>query len=339
MILGGSRGVIIAQDPRNGAIRAMASSPRFDPNHYARALQQSSSNPERPLYHRAVKGTYPPGSVFKCFELLPILEDLKLSPYRSEYCSGRFPMTGQRCHKRTGHGHMNMFAAVQKSCDVYFYSVIGTKLGIDRLAVWANEFGLNGNTGIDLPQESTVPFPSRANRRYWYPGDTVNLSIGQGVMLLTPLQISNGMCAIANRGTVYKPKIAKEVRSPDGALIRTIEPEIAGKIEASTKSWDIVHRALWEVMYEPSGTGRHIITRQDREEKFILGGKTGTAEAPPKNSPTHAWFVLYAGENGVPEIVITVLVERGGHGGEHASPLAKKLLEVYRNRVGLEDLV
>ncbi|HOJ60737.1 MAG TPA: penicillin-binding protein 2 [bacterium] len=335
-ILGASHGVIIVADPRDNSILAMASSPRYNPNLLRANLGNYILDPGRPMLHRAIAGFYPPGSVFKIFEVLALLEELKLSPMATEYCPGVFRRWGRpwKCHKPSGHGRVNMFDAVRLSCDVYFYNKVGIQLGNSRLHKWATEFGLTTKTDIDLPEEPPARvFPTPASVPRWTQGEMINLSIGQGRMLFTPLQISTGVCAIANRGTVYKPRVAQKVIAPDGKIIKTFDPAVTGVIRASTQSWDVIHRAMWEVVNTPSGTGRRIV---DPESNFIMAGKTGTAQIPPHDS--HAWFVCY-GPFDNPEIVVTVLVEHSGHGGEVASPLAKKIVDVYLGRVKLEELV
>lgn len=339
-ILGASRGVMIAQDPRNGQILAMASSPRFDPNNYSKAMAMSSSDPNRPLYHRAIRGTYPPGSIFKIYEMLPLLETLKVTTRHTEYCPGFFYLPGLsspwKCHKKGGHGRVNLYDAIRVSCNVFFYNAVGMKLGIDHLVVAAAEHGLTGKTEIDLPEEKVAIYPSRATKKHWYRGYTINMSIGQGETLLTPLQVSNSVSALANRGTLYKPRVIKEIRSPEGNLLKTIEPEVLGQIEAKPETWDIIHHAMWEVVNTPNGTGRRIVDGKNIEKPFILAGKTGTAEDGKIREP-HAWFTCF-GPYENPEIVVTVILENAGHGGEVAAPLAKKLIEVYLGRVFIEDL-
>ncbi len=339
LILGASIGVIIAADPRDNSILAMASSPRFDPNDFSQHAVEYFTDPSAPLTNRAIAGKYPPGSVQKVFEVFALMEELHYTKNHTEYCPGiykPFGGDGWRCHKREGHGNVNMIDAVCLSCDVFFYKTV-SQLGIERLFTWMSYFGLNEKTGIDLRGEQFEPYPNPAKKMIdkhesWYPGDTINASIGQGLILLTPIQISTGICAIANRGTLYHPQVAQKIVSPDNQTVKTFEPVAYGEIEASTKTWETVHEAMYEVVNRPyQGTGRRV-----KDEEFVLAGKTGTAQVP--GDKTHAWFVCYGPfEN--PQIVITILIEHGGHGGEHASPLAKQLLDVYLGRVSLKDLV
>jgi len=342
-ILGASKGVMVAMNPRDGAVLAMASYPRFDPNTHMRDPSQYNLIKDSPLLHRAIQGTYEPGSVFKVFETVPILEDLHWSPETEVYCPGHFRLPGVSnpwdCHKKSGHGNLNIYQAVAYSCNVFFYKVVGDKLGIDRLAASMADFGFHDKTGIDLPDERNAVFPSRATKRRWYPGYTINCSIGQGEIELSPIQICTAVSAIANRGTLWKPRVAKEIRSPEGNLIQSIEPQAVGKIEASKRTWDIVHESMYQVINLKRngwyvGTGRHII---EEDDPYPMAGKTGTAQDGLIREP-HAWFVMFAPyEN--PEIAIAVVVENAGHGGEVAAPLAKDLLKVYQGRIRVDDLV
>ncbi|RJP32812.1 MAG: penicillin-binding protein 2 [Candidatus Omnitrophota bacterium] len=341
LVLGASKGVVIVADPRDNSILAMASSPRFDSNNYSRDFRKYYNDRSAPLTDRAIAGKYPPGSVIKVFEVFPLMEDLRFTPGHTEYCPGSFSLPGNtwRCHERNGHGYVNMLDAVRLSCDVFFYKTID-QLGIERLFTWMATFGLNQKTGIDLRNELYTPYPNpgqkmATKREPWYRGDTINTSIGQGDVSLTPIQISTGICAIANRGTLYQPRVAQKVIDPDNNEVEVFSPQVTGKIEAATKTWDAAHKAMWEVVNGVSGTGRRV-----KNEKFVLAGKTGTSETgvKGKGKEPHAWFVCY-GPYEHPEIVITILLENGGHGGEHASPLAKKILDVYLGNVSLQNLV
>ena len=333
-ILGASYGVIIAADPRDNSILAMACSPRYEPNRLSPAI---FTDPGRPLFNRAVSGLYSPGSVIKIFETFALMEEMKIPAQYSEFCPGEFSLPGSskvwKCHQKGGHGKVNLIEAIRYSCDVFFYKTVGAKLGIDRLVPWMEHFGLDAKTGIDIPGESYYPFPSRNTIKDWSPGFTVNIAIGQGQILFTPIQISTGVCAIANGGTLYKPRLAQRIVAPDGQVLKTFEPAVNGKVHASTATWNTIHQAMWEVVNHPGGTGRRV-----KNDRFILAGKTGTVEVGVPGREPHAWFVCY-GPYENPQIAITVLVENSGHGGEVASPLAKQLLEVYLKRGQSQDLV
>ncbi len=341
-ILGVSEGVIIVSDPRDNSIMAMASNPRYHPKYYRDYLYA----PNRPLFDRAIQGKYEPGSVFKIFEAFALLEELKISPDYEVYCPGVYTNWDlkMRCHKATGHGYINLYDAITLSCNVYFYTMVGEKMCVDggrRLRKWAMNFGFEDKTGIDLPDEAAATiFPSKETERFtaqkkWYHGNAISHAIGQGGVLFTPLQVNTALCAIANGGTLYKPQLAQKIISPKGESIKNFEPEIAGKIEASTKTFEIVKKAMWEVVNNPRGTGRRLGGFKDVD--FTMAGKTGTAQPGNRGVP-HAWFVCY-GPFEKPEIAITVLIVNGGHGGDVASPLAKQFLDIYLGNGKLQDLV
>ncbi|MBZ0258183.1 hypothetical protein K8I31_19110, partial [bacterium] len=273
MILGVSKGVMIATDPRNGAVLAMASYPRYNPHRPGDYMNDK----EQPLFHKAVAGSYEPGSVFKVFELLALLEDESshVSPNDTVFCPGYFNIGSWiwRCHQKGGHGHLDMYGAIAKSCNVYFYTKI-SQLGFDHLFPWVADFGFNRLTGIDLPNENYVPFPTRATKKVWVPGDTVNISIGQGDVLLTPIQVATALNAIANRGTVYQPQLAHEILAPDEHVLQVFEPKVNHQIEAATETWDVIHQAMWDVV-NAGGTGRRI---KYADDDFEFAGKTGTAQ-------------------------------------------------------------
>ncbi len=353
-ILGASKGAIIVSDPQN-SILALVSSPRFDPNRYREDFDKNLLAPDNPLYHRAIATGHPPGSVFKIFEVFGFLENLGIDPSHQVFCSGRFYLPGVRrpwrCHKRSGHGDMDLIQAISKSCDVYFYEM-GKRLGLERISTTAVDFGLNKRTGIDLPSEKYYPFPSRATHPDWTKGKTINLSIGQGEMRSTPIQINTALAAIVNNGTLYQPLVGREIIFQDGNK-QSIQPEITGTISAASETFAIVKKGMWEVCNDViGGTGRRVYDqdpdnpwRYAMNEDFVIAGKTGTAQSGKiivdgelVDKEPHAWFVCY-GPYENPEIVITILVEFSGHGGEVAAPMAKKLIEVYRNRDKLKDLV
>ena len=246
------------------------------------------------------------------------------------FCPGYFTLPGGgdarwRCWREYGHGRVALVEAFLISCDVFFYEK-GSRLGITKIAAWARRFHLGLPTGIDIPYEKAEPFPSRATVRPWYPGYTVNTTIGQGDVLVTPIQLAVAMAAVANGGTLYEPHIAAGVvqSSSPQPQIEPILPEVRGKVEASPEAWNLVRRGLWEVVNTYNGTGRRC-----RIEGFTIMGKTGTAQQPPYEP--HAWYVCFGPTDGdnAPEIVVVVMLEHGGHGGEMASPLAKEFLEFY----------
>ncbi len=344
-VLGASVGVLIAMDPRNGAVLCMAGSPRYNPNTYRRDAGRLSNDTSHPLTHRAIAGLYPPGSVFKIFESFGLLEEGIINQNSREFCPGYFSL-GQnqiwRCWRKYGHGNVGIVEALRISCDVFFYKS-GKELGITKMARWAENFHLGMKTGIDIPYEKWVPFPSKLTKRPWYAGYTINTAIGQGDVLVTPMQLGVAVSAIANGGTIYAPRVAAGVvHSTSGETwIEPFPPKVTGTIKASPKTWDLVRRGMWEVVNADNGTGRRC-----QIVGFPMMGKTGTAEKPPLEP--HAWYVCFGpvsppvGDAGldkdnIPEIVVVFLLEHGGHGGESASPVVKDFLEFYLNG-GREDI-
>lgn len=326
-IMGASNGVMIAADPRDGAILAMAVSPRFNPQKPYEYMNASNNA----LFDKAIRGSFEPGSVFKVFEVLPLLEELKIDPTHTIFCGGVFTFGGNpwRCHQSGGHGHINMYEAVSKSCNVYFYDTV-RRIGIERFYPWMVELGFDRPTGVDLPNEQIRRFPT-ATRQNWYPGDTINLSIGQGFLVLTPLQITTGLCAIANRGTVYQPQVARAIKKPQtDAVVQEFQPVVVNEIQCATETWDVLHQSMWNVV-NAGGTGRRIV-----DPEIEIAGKSGTAQVAGTDE-THAWFVCFAPYD-EPEIAIACIVERAGHGGEVAAPKIKQLIDFYFGRIELADL-
>ncbi len=328
-LLADKAGAIVALDPRDGAVRAMVSSPSFDPNRFAGRLSQEDWDrivdaPRKPLQNRAIQNTYPPGSVFKIVMAVAGLAEGVLRPEERVYCSGATRLYDRRwrCWQPRGHGFVDLRAALQHSCDTYFYRQ-GVKIGIEVIAAYARRLGLGGRTGVELPGESEglVPDPewSRDRRGYpWYPGETVSVAIGQGPLLTSPLQVAVMTAAVANGGFRVRPYLVAGGGEP---------PEPLG-LDAEAVSF--VAEALANVV--ANGTGRSA-----RTPVVAVAGKTGTAQVVaqetwtrsedlPPDQADHAWFTSYAPVD-APELVVVVFVENGGRGSEAAAPLARELLE------------
>jgi penicillin-binding protein 2 len=335
-------GAIVAIDPRNGAVRALASVPEFDANAFSGVItpqewKDVSSDSLHPLFNRAMKGTFPPGSTFKPFTAAAGLESGAITEESHfQGCRGamRFGNRVFKCWDKKGHGALDLISAIIQSCDVYFYQ-LGLHEGLDA---WGKEVagcGFGKRTGIDLPGELTGLAPSQEyfNKRYGNAGWTkylvVNLAIGQGEVLVTPLQMAMMYAAIANDGNVYKPRLVSKIISPMGDTT-FFKPELAGKLPMSTHTLEVLHQALVGVVNDPRGTAH-----QAAVKGFTVAGKTGTAQNPHGND--HAWFVCYAPAD-KPEIAVAVLVENAGHGGSIAAPVARKVLEKYFG-VGQDSLL
>jgi penicillin-binding protein 2 len=347
--LGEYRGAIVAVDPNTGEVLALASRPTFDPNAFAtgvspQAWRELVDHPYRPLTNRATQGQYPPGSTFKIMVGAAALEEKAIGMHESECCKGGMPFGGRvfRCWKSAGHGCMSFHDAFVQSCDVYFYEV-GHRLGVDRIAAYSRRFGLGMPTGLGIGSEEPGLIPDSAwkQRRFgerWYPGETLSVSIGQGAVLTTPLQMAVAVATMANGGTRYRPFVIKRVDGPDDS-VTIFEPEIVGGLELSERTVQAVRAAMVDVVGGERGTGR-----KARVEGFTVAGKTGTAQAAgaalaqggalsaPERFRDHAWFVSYAPAE-APTIAVAVLVENvGQHGGTVAAPMAGAVIDKHLSR-------
>jgi penicillin-binding protein 2 len=340
-------GAIVAMDPRNGEILAMASGPAFNPNEFIGGIERARwqeliTNKDAPLQNRPISGQYPPGSVFKIVVALSGLQNGAIDPEEEIFCPGRYTLGSHvfRCWKKYGHGKVNFHKALRESCDVYFYKV-GKRLGVDKIAATSKMFGLGRKTGINLDYErgGLVPTSKWKLKRWgvpWQAGETLSLAIGQSFMLVTPLQMANMISAVFNGGVLHTPKVIKWVGTKKGRIYEAgVSP--SGRIRAEEKNLALIRRALIGVVNEPHGTGS-----RSRLKDLVVAGKTGTAqvvklqeekgtkdeEEVPIDFRDHAWFVAIAPVD-QPRLALAILVEHGGHGGSAAAPIAKKMLETY----------
>ncbi|HSK31317.1 MAG TPA: penicillin-binding protein 2 [Candidatus Limnocylindria bacterium] len=344
--LHGKQGTIVAIDVRDGGILALASTPAFDPNAFARGIKSDEwtgliKDRLRPLSNRATQGQYPPGSTFKIVMAIAGLEEGVMNPEAFISDPGFYPFGNRnfRDWKQGGHGMVNLHKSLVESCDTYYYQ-LGSKLGVDKIAKWSRAFGLGEKTGVDLDDERSGIIPDtewkrKRFRQPWYPGETLSVAIGQGYVTTTPLQLANMMAAVANGGKLYRPRLVHKVESVDGATVREYEPELIRTIELKPETLTRVHKALADVVNGPGGTGA-----PGRSQVIDIAGKTGTAQvvemkgAYLKNEQLsqfqrdHAWFVAYAPAQN-PRIAVAVLVEHGGHGSAAAAPLAKQVFERF----------
>ncbi|HYA29601.1 MAG TPA: penicillin-binding protein 2, partial [Acidobacteriota bacterium] len=280
--LSGKEGTIVAIDVNNGGILALASTPAFDPNNFARGIKPDEwraliQDRLRPLSNRSTQGQYPPGSTFKIIMSIAALEEGVINPEASISDPGFFVFGNRsfRDWKEGGHGSVNLHRAIVISCDTYFYQ-LGPKLGIDRIAKWARAFGLGEKSGIALDDErsGTIPDTEWKMKRYrqpWFPGETVSVAIGQGYVTVTPLQLANMMAAVANGGKLYRPRIVAKVESVDGTTVREYGPELIRKIDLKPDTLKRVQEALADVV--KVGTGG-----MARSSIVDIAGKTGTAQ-------------------------------------------------------------
>ncbi len=332
----GKPGAAVALDPRTGAVLALASVPSYDPNLFVRKVTSKDWNalnqdPRKPLINRAVGSAYAPGSTFKIVSASGGLETGATDRHTSDFCTGSIKLGRwtKRCHKHSGHGTVYLQSAMAKSCDVYFYHM-GQRMGPDRLADFAHRFGLGKKTGIDLPGvelSGTVPSPEWKQKRFhepWVGGDTVDYAIGQSMLTCTPLQMCNVTAAAANGGTLWRPQLVREILGEDAAgrdvVVQKLKPEKLGTTALSASTSGLIVRSLQSVM-EPGGTASALAI-----PGIKMAGKTGTAQMRYRGQMVNnSWFVAFAPlEN--PVIAVCVFVERGGHGGDAAGPIARKMI-------------
>lgn len=353
-------GAAVAMDPTSGSILVMASSPTFDQNAFVSGMSQVewnalTTNTDYPMTNRVIQGEYPPASTYKIVTATAGLETGEIDLDFTVYCPGHLAF-GDRvfhCWKRGGHGEVNVIRALAESCDVFFYEV-GRAVGVDRIADYANMLGLGQRTGIGLEYESKglIPTASWKKERHgesWQKGETLNIAIGQGFNLTTPLQMLVLISAVANGGTLYQPQIIQRIETADGVQVNDIKPKATGSLTISPETMQIVKQGLWEAVNTKGGTARGI-----RLKKYPISGKTGTAQLVARKEPEpgkgkdeediaeehkdHAWFVAYAPAE-APQIAVAVIVEHGEHGSTAAAPVAKEIIKAYLDKVGQQKLM
>ncbi|HVQ77164.1 MAG TPA: penicillin-binding protein 2 [Candidatus Binatia bacterium] len=333
--MSGLTGAVVVMDPRTGDVLAMTSSPAYDLDRFTGNLDPEDwlrlvRDPKFPFLNRAIQSQYAPGSVFKIVVAAAGLQEGTLMPMDRVYCNGQFHLGGWtfKDWKSGGHGHVNLRASIVHSCNVFYYQA-GLRVGPEVIAKYARAFGLGSPTGIDFPAEKAglIPSPIWNRQRFgrpWTGGDTVNTAIGQGQVLVTPLQVARMMSAVANGGILWKPRLLQRVEGPNGALLYAEPTRMAGQVDLSPVVWAFLRSALAEVVSKGTGTGARIPT-------VHVAGKTGTAQSVARSradrGQDHAWFASFAPADD-PEIVVVVLVERGGKGGQVAAPIARKIYEV-----------
>jgi len=319
-------GAAVVLDPRNGGVLAIASIPDFDPNLFLLPEwdEEKKALKDFPGFNRAISGTYAPGSTFKIIVGAAMFEEGKVDPAETIFCPGAFTLGNRtfKCWKKKGHKKMDWIGALTNSCDVYFYRQ-GLKTSGKIIEQYTKRFHLGSKTKVILEGEKPGnlfgPEARALKKRGWYEGDTVNLSIGQGELLATPIQMAVAMGAVANGGTLWRPHFTGKIETADGREIYTQSPEALGKVELRKETWDLIHRGLVNVVRH--GTGQRV-----NIPGLTIGGKTGTSQNP--RGEDHAWFVAYAGSEGEePSLALSVLVEHGGHGSSAAGPIARKVIE------------
>lgn len=339
---GSQAGAAVALEVNSGEVLAFVSTPSFDPALFAGTLpakqwKEYLEDKRHPLTNKALKGQYPPGSTFKIITALAGLEEGLIDEHTTVVCTGSYRMGNRAfgCWNRKGHGTVNLNKALRESCDVYFYR-LGEQLGVDRIALHARKFGLGVPFGIGLDNEKSglIPDSRWKEKRFgkkWLRGETLPVSIGQGYVLMTPIQLAAMTAAVANEGTIYRPRLVKRIISPDGTVLRETGPEIMGRVDMSHRSFSLVKQGLFAVVNEPGGTGAAA-----RLYEVRTAGKTGTSQVVklrkgggiPYQYRDHALFVAFAPYE-KPEIAVAVVVEHGEHGGSAAAPIAGRIFRAY----------
>ncbi|WP_322801545.1 penicillin-binding protein 2 [Thermoflexus sp.] len=361
------RGVVLAMRPTTGEILAMVSLPDYDNNWFVspdlpQAYSRLVEDPFAPLLNHAIASQFAPGSSFKPIVAAAALQEGVITPRTRLFDPGEIvipnryfpndPGLAQHffCWLRSGHGWQDVVDALANSCNVFFYKVAGgydvpgepvfEGLGIERLVRYMHAFGLGRPTGIELPGEAAgqVPDPEWKRKTFgetWSTGDTYNLGIGQGYLLVTPLQLLNAISAIANGGTLYRPTLVREIAGPDGNLLKAFQPEVMGRLPIAPEHLTVVRDGMVAAVERGTAVRAQI-------PGIRIAGKTGTAEfcddlalrmglCSGRRLPSHAWFVAFAPAE-APEIAILVFIWNGGEGSQNAAPVAREVLEAYFRR-------
>lgn len=324
------KAAVIGMKPKTGEVLLFVSSPSFDPEDFEKGKQEASyyiENKDKPLFSRAAEGVYPPGSIFKLVIAAGALEEKKITADSKFEDTGTIKagslIFGNWYFLQYGktEGMVNVVKAIQRSNDTFFYQV-GAKLGLDKINIWAERFGYGRPTGIGFEEaEGLVPsafWKKETLKENWYTGDTYNLSIGQGYLLVTPLQVALATSVFANNGYLCRPELLK-------AQNLKLKAQNCQKLPISEKNLKLIQEGMKKACL-PGGTGWPLF-----EFKIQTACKTGTAESHAESKIPHAWFTVYAPTE-APEIVLTILIEEGGQGSDVAGPIAKEILKSYFER-------
>ncbi len=344
--LGEHSGAIVAIDIKSGGILVLASKPGFDANLFVDGISFKDygalrENPETPLYNRTIHGRYPAGSTIKPFLALAGLELGTVTANQTIFCPGHYRIKGSgrkfRDWKKSGHGTTNIYKAIEQSCDVYFYN-LAYSMGIDNMHDYLSQFRFGQPTGADMPNETGAVLPSTAwkKKRYkksWVPGDTINAGIGQGYMLVSPLQLAYATAVLAEDGKLIPPRLASHINDISTSLADHEIPRIEKRVP---HHWQQVIQGMSQVVEAPRGTAKRI-----RSKSYRIAGKTGTAQVVSmkqsetydakklsKDKHDHALFIAFAPTDD-PQIAISVIVEHGGHGGSTAAPIARRIMDAF----------
>ncbi len=351
--LAGHRGAVVALDPNNGDVIALVSLPGFDPTMFGRGITAREygilqNDIDRPLFNRALRGTYPPGSTVKPVIALAGLTYRVVDPLAHRYCAGSFHLPGSsfiyREYHNEHHGAVDLDDAIARSCDVYFYG-LANEIGVDRMSTFMEPFGFGKPTGIDIGGEKAGLLPSRAWKkeafsrpqdRVWFPGETVSFGIGQGYLTVTPIELAHYASILATRGKIWRPRVLAAYRDPRTGELHRIAPLSDGEVPGvAPEDWQrVVHGMIGVVT---RGTAAAI----GAHAAYSFAGKTGTAQVFTvartekynaklinERLRDHSWFIAFAPAD-QPRIALAVLEENGGAGASAAAPIARKVLDAY----------
>ncbi len=347
MDAGEKAGAVVAMEVKTGRVLVAASNPVLPIGQFVGGISHKNwnallENPKHPLINKVVQAMYPPGSTYKMITAMAGLAMGVVDQNTVLYCPGHYSFGNRRyhCWKRGGHGAVDLKRAISESCDVYFYQV-GLRVGVDKLAEFANKFGLGHKSGIELEHEKkgltpTKEWKKKRHGQKWQDGETLSVAIGQGFNLVTPLQICLMTATIANGGTQLLPQLIQKVTSPEGDVLEQFEPQVVTELGKEKRFLGLIRDGMREVVQGKRGTARKV-----RIKGVTIGGKTGTAQVVrlkqykhlkeediPYKFRDHAWFTCFAPVED-PEIAVTVLVEHGLHGGSGAGPVARAILDKY----------
>ncbi|MCC6953481.1 MAG: penicillin-binding protein 2 [Deltaproteobacteria bacterium] len=345
--LGAFRGAVVALDPNNGDVLALVSTPTYDANVFSGQVSSEAwrgliDDANDPLQNRALSMVYPPGSTFKLVTSLAALAEGKATEHTELNCPGYYKFGNRRyhCHKRSGHGGVSLRRALLVSCNAFYFQ-LGQQLGIQVMERYGKMLGLGAQSGIELPGEVPGIMPSedwkkKQYKERWYPGDTLPVSIGQGYVVVTPIQMAVLAATLANDGIVYKPRLVQRVVDRLTGEQQEIPPTVVRKLDIKPEVFALVRSIAAGVVSDPHGTGK-----ASKLPGISVGGKTGTAqvgrlgkESLGERFRDHAWFVSFAPVE-KPMLAVSVIVENSGHGGQFAAPIAKKVYEAFFRKKGM----
>jgi penicillin-binding protein 2 len=341
----------VAINPKTGEVLAAVSLPSYDNNRFSRGISQTDyqkllADPGQPLFNKVVSGAYPSGSIIKPLGASAALQEGIITPQTTVDDTGQLDVVNPydnsihyiyKGWEHSGLGVVNLFYALARSSDIYFYTIAGGftnfshYLGVEKLTAYYKKFGLGARTGVDVPGETAgrVPTPEwkkKFSGLPWYTGDTYNISVGQGDILVSPLQMAMAVSAIANGGELLEPHFLDKIEDGGGHVVKSVDPKVLRKDFISPANLDLVRQGMRGAVHDPAGTACCFM---DRDVPVAVAGKTGSAETDPANNvPPHSWFEAFAPFDN-PQIVTVVLLEKSGEGAQYAVPATRETLAWY----------